>query len=317
MRYSISARVDGNVSLDEPGIIKRDEFIIDLRTDSNNKLKEIAISIKVPEEKLSSMKTTVERGDGDDVPKFNIGGDNELFDRLVKELQYIESDLAFVSFGSLQKIHWENPSNLEFIHENEEDYEIPTMSLHGLKKSYPKKQFHISKKSIASMLEDSSRSSRLRIAKSFWRDGLLHLDQFKYIQAFYSFYFIIEDYYAGGKTSEKEVIKQFDKSQEFQKISKLSFNSVSKTPRHKENLEKLFNDEGLDIDQEGLGKMLFRIRGKLHHYSSKSSKKQGTPFNQKDFESVALLVMHMATVCIQTNDPSLRKKRTKPIKSPT
>lgn len=313
MRYCVSAKVEGNIYLKEPGVIEHEDFLIDLRTNSSNLLTEIAISIKVPDDKLSSMKSTAEPSNGNVAAKFNIGGDQELFNRLIRELQYIESDISFATVGTLHRVYWENPSNIEFIPETDDDFEFPVISLHGLNKSYRKTHAVLSMEDITSLLNESSTTLRLRVAKAFWRDGLTYFNQFKYIQAFYSFYFVIEDYYAGGKSNEKQVLKQFNKSPEFKEISELSLKSISREKRHKDNLNELFKDEGLEMDQTGLATFLFRVRGKLHHYSSKSSKKQGTPFNQMDFESVALLVLHMATVCIQTNDPGLRNKRLKPL----
>lgn len=314
MRYSVVAKTKGNVYISAPGSIQRGKFIFDLRTDGNNLLHEIAASIKVPDEKIPSMKTTVEPGKDDVIAKFEIGGDQELYDQLIEELQYLESDLSFATVGALQRIYWENPSSIEFIPENDEELELPTISSFSFSKSYRQPKALLSKKDLSSILDDTPSSKRLRIVKAFWRQGFENFNQFKYIQAFYSFYFVIEDFYAGGKTSEKQVLKQFSRSLEFKKISKIGLDSLLQIDRHKENLIAFFEEEGLEKNTKGLFGLLFRIRGNLHHYFSKSPRKHGTPFNQSDFESIALLVMHIATNCIQSNDPGLRDKKIKPIK---
>jgi hypothetical protein len=55
--------------------------------------------------------------------------------------------------------------------------------------------------------------------------------------------------------------------------------------------------ENLNFDEEGIISLIVQVRGNLHHYSQKSSKKKGTPFNQRDFETMAYLLM---TICLKT-----------------
>jgi len=121
---------------------------------------------------------------------------------------------------------------------------------------------------------------------------------FRYVQAFYSFYFVIEGLFAGGKTGEKAVLKEFSKSMEFSQIAKDQLESIFKEPRHRASLKKLFAEEGCSTDAPGLQQFLYKIRGNLHHYARRSPKTRGTPFNQKEYESIALLTMLIATAVI-------------------
>jgi hypothetical protein len=249
------------------------------------------------------METKFTLGEGDVKSKINIGGDRELYDRLISELQLLESDLSFATQGALRKIYWDNPSSIEFIPETESDTDIPTISSFSFHKAYPSGHARFSMETIGGILNDTSQSMQLRIAKAFWREGMEYHNQFKYIQAFYSFYFVVEDFFARGKTGEPEVIKLFTQSAEFREISQNGFTGILKEKRHKDKLLRLFVDGGLDPIPENLPKFLFRMRGKLHHYYSESSKLQGTPFNQADFESLSLLLMHIATETIVMHDP--------------
>jgi hypothetical protein len=303
VRYCVCAKVEGDIFLTAPGSIKRGDYIFEFRLTPDSRLSEIAVSIVVPEEKLSSMATSFEQGEGEIKLKINIGGDRELFDRLISELQLLESDLSFATLGTLRKICWDNPSSIEFIPETERDTEIPTLASFAFHKAYPPARAILSIETIKGMIGETSQSSQLRFAKAFWREGLEYHDQFKYIQAFYSFFFVIEDFFARGKTGESEVIKQFSRSPEFQDLLQKGFTSILEEKRHKQKLLRLFEDEELEPNLDSLPKFLFRVRGKLHHYYSESSKFQGTPFNQADFESLSLLVMYIATETIRRHDP--------------
>lgn len=315
MRYCVTAKVDGDILLSEPGSIKRGDFLFDFRLNSDHKLSEIAVSVGVPKEKLTAMASSFEPGEGDIKLKLNIGGDRELYDRLISELQLLESDLSFATLGALRKIYWDNPSSIEFIAETEDDTDIPTITSFSFHKGYPQTRALLSRETINGMIIEASQSLQLRLAKAFWREGLEYHNQFKYIQAFYSFYFVIEDFYAGGKSSETEVIKQFSRSSELQNIAQQGLSSLLEDKRHRQNLLGFFEDEGLEPNVDSLPKLLFRVRGKLHHYYSKSSKLQGTPFNQADFESLALLVMYIATDTIQKHDPGLRLESLKIVRA--
>ncbi len=99
------------------------------------------------------------------------------------------------------------------------------------------------------------------------------------------------------------MIKQFSRSPEFQGILQRGFTTIFREDRHKLKLLRLFEEEALEPNPDSLPKFLFRMRGKLHHFYSESSKLQGTPFNQSDFESLSLLVMFIASEAIVRRDP--------------
>ena len=69
---------------------------------------------------------------------------------------------------------------------------------------------------------------------------------------------------------------------------------LGKYQRHKTNVQRFCNEEGVAYDVDGLTDLLQKIRGNLHHYSSKSSKHLGTPFTHEEFESIAFLTMSLA-----------------------
>ena len=73
---------------------------------------------------------------------------------------------------------------------------------------------------------------------------------------------------------------------------------LGKYQRHKTNVQRFCNEEGVAYDVDGLTDLLQKIRGNLHHYSSKSSKHLGTPFTHEEFESIAFLTMGLAVQTI-------------------
>lgn len=302
MRYVLACQVDGDLYFREPGSVQRSDIGYEFRCDADGRLTEIAASVRVPDEMLSQFESKIEPGQGDVKVKVTVGGNRDLYDRLISELQFLESDLSFASVASLEKIHWEDP-NIEFVAESDEDLTLNPVTALGMRKEYAPMRVVFSIADVDAILNESSTLSQLRICKAFWRDGHTYFREFKYIQAFYAFYFVIEDFYAGGKSSQNQVVSQFSSSRSFLAVAGAAFDSLVSESRHRLSLEQLFASENLEFGKEELPKLLFRVRGRLHHFSSKSSRTQGTPFNQEDFESITLMLMHMATRTIQQNDP--------------
>jgi hypothetical protein len=73
---------------------------------------------------------------------------------------------------------------------------------------------------------------------------------------------------------------------------------INKYNRHRVNIERFCKEERVGYDIDGIIELLLKVRGRLHHYSGRSSKHQGTPFDHEDFESVAFMTMGLAVRCI-------------------
>ena len=111
----------------------------------------------------------------------------------------------------------------------------------------------------------------------------------------------------------------FDPNQNFQleaiqsvvdQFENLCINSLEKIindPRHAINLRQYFENFACEETPRGLGELLFEMRGALHHYSSRSTRAKGTPFNQNDFETIALLAMHLVTTAIAYREVAITK----------
>lgn len=139
----------------------------------------------------------------------------------------------------------------------------------------------------------------LTVPIGFWREGNNQMDDKNYVQAFYSYFFVIEDLYADGKTGEKPVLKAFSESEE---LCRICVSAVSrffgKGDEGESALRRFIEAEGCQADRFGLQKFLFRMRGNLHHYFGKSPRPHPTPFNQQQFRSVALLALFIASLAI-------------------
>lgn len=307
MRFKITAPVDGNLLLDQPYLLKRDDLEFEFLIDKERRLSEIAVSKDILQKDIYRYKSTISKADG--VVHLSVGGDPFVKGQIMTSLRFLESNLSFASGGALRKIHWESGKE-EFIPENEEEKGIIAVSSLRTTKEYKERRTRLSTAVLAHYAVDGERYAELVIPKAFWREGLTNFSNFQYIQAFYNYYFVIEGLYANGKTGEKEVLKEFAKSKEFADISEKTLKTFFNVRRHWRRLLQMLKEEDYAVNKEGLQKLLFKVRGNVHHYSNRSKKTTATPFNQDGFETIALICGHIACMAIGYREVKINNKMT-------
>ena len=307
MRYRLKAKLEGQLILTENFAFDRDGLLFEFSLDDVSGVQEVAVSLKVLTEKVEKFASEFGPGQGGSQATVTIGGDRELHDILVSELQSLESNLAFFS-SSVKRIHWDSPHQ-EFIAETPEEGDLIAITGFSRSRTYPEPHALFAPIDLIRLVSKFPAYESLRVPMAFWREGENYFTTFQYVLAFYQYYFIIEDFYAGGKTSQSLVLKEFARSEEFRQLADISIKELFKEPRHRQALERLFALEECEVGATGLQKLLFKTRGSLHHFSSSSSKTRGTPFNQAEFESIALLAMHLTTAAIGFRIAAIDRQR--------
>ncbi len=297
MQYKIVAEVVGNLFIPDNVCFEFRGYEFDFISDDKGRLKSIGISKKVPDDRVEKFKSTFGPGKGQSVGTINIGGDIETHEELVDQLQMLESALAFSSKAALERINWDAPEQ-EYIPETPDDEQLIAIRSFRYSRQYPKSKSLLQPDFIKKLVEYAPKYDELRVAKAFWREGMVFFNRFQYVQAFYQFYFVIEDFFASGKSGKKQVLSEFHKSSEFEELCNKTLIELFKTEKHRENLKRFFEECNCEPTHIGLQELLFEMRGALHHFSSGSSRPKGTPFNQKEFESISLLSMYLVTLAI-------------------
>jgi hypothetical protein len=254
-------------------------------------------------------------GQGDTVATFHIGGDKELFDGLLLELQRFEAALSFGVRGAVRRFVWHSYAT-EIIAETPEEQELAPITGFAFASAYREPKWLVKPGDVQRILADPSYEC-LAIPKAFWREGMAEFQQFRYIQAFYNFYFILEDFYADGAFTKHETLKRFGQSDEFTTITMAALEAFPKSSpkQFKQLLEfskKLKCDEVEDA--QSAWRMLVATRGGLHHFTSKGGPLRGTPFNQRDFEAPAFFAMYLGSCAVERRQESGWRTPNKPRK---
>jgi hypothetical protein len=286
MLYRMTVPVEGFLFL-EPGALGcshssgASDLSYALTADETGRVVSATIQAKVPPEKVSSFFSTFTPGHGDSKLTVSLGGDKELYERIVLAFRKLECNLSFALRGqALRRINCEQ-LKIEMLPETDEERARVGVTAYEVKRGYADTRWRISGPAFGEIVQNAPRYEEFDVHKAFLHDGMNQFHRLQYVAAFYQFYFVLEDFYAGGKTSEKDVVKAFASSDELTHILERAIQRFTKDDdRHTEMLQRFMTAEGCEITLGGMRKFLFRIRGHLHHYSSGSTKPKGTPFNQ-------------------------------------
>ena len=314
MLYRLTAPLEGTVILRpaQPRICAlRDGLEFALLADNTGRVTHVSVQMRVPDERLQQFRSSIGPGSGATKATIDIGGDPELFRTLLSELQALESHFAFEVPGAIRRVAWRDCQH-EFIAESEEESRsIPVTSL-TTKQGYRETPALIAENGFATLVGATADDTALVPCKAFWNEGLNRFHDLQYAQAFHHFYFVIEDLFAQRKSGEKETLKAFHASDELTRILDRALATFTNPQHaHAERLRAALADEGCVLSAAGLAKYVFRVRGRLHHYSSASSRPMIHPHRQEPFETAALVAMFVARSALDQRtklQPSSRAK---------
>jgi hypothetical protein len=286
MIFKVECEVESTTPLDKELEINCGDKTVVLKP-KNNILSFIIIKKRVTN--IESFKSGTSK---DEQGKFsiNVGYAKEVRDEFINDFQELESILP-LDYG-VKKIYWgEFPHKGAKIHiepENEEERKLSKVLYHQIKPFYPDNERPIDSNHVKYIFENKHKLRELIVSLAFFREGLNDYHEFRYAHSFCNFYFIIEDLYANGKSDENGFINECGKSSELLNFVKRAYDELE--PEHKQKIKSLLDERHFSEEPLKLLTLIFRIRGELHHFGSKSTQKHGTPFNQEEFESHACFI---------------------------
>lgn len=297
MKLSLECKVESMIIIHKTIEIENEEKLYVFYPNKEGFLSKLKIisPVSYPEKFYSTITPTP---NSKSVAHFDIKEDEELMDSIRKEFQELESDLSFTSGGSLKKIHWDNLKSELICETEEEKKKANIIGVKVEKNKYPVPIIKMDESTLRSIVTSKADYTPLIIPKAFFREGLNDFHSFRYINAFYNFYFILEGLYGNGKSKNKAVEWEFKKSKDFCEFVEWSINNIKNSPRHLNKITQMLKQRNKSLNVEGIIHLLAKTRGALHHFVNIPHKIQGTPFNHKEFESIAWITMGLAARAI-------------------
>lgn len=301
MRCSLRAAIDGIVALSTPNakmIHESEGFHYLLESDANGRLSFVTISTTIPPERAASTHATFgpQPTDPGIAPPLTVNGDLKTFELLTSRLQELESNLSFQT-DALVRVRWHEVEESLIPETEDERNRVQAWSV-SVATGSRRQPAILPEDSFRKLIDSAPRYRELVTLKSFCREAFNFLDNGQFVEAFNYYYYVIEDMFAAGKTSEAQVLKAFEGSTAFRSVCESCWPGFVRTAtKHASALDAFFVQTKCPMTAGGLPRFLFRMRGNLHHYSRRSQR-HANPFNQATFEPVALLAMHVARTAI-------------------
>jgi hypothetical protein len=284
MKIGMKCSVDSNTEIGKQPIqVTVDGTDFTLVPSEDGLLRELTVIVGIDHEKgfISNISPARE---------ITIDYDREISDKLIDMIQYLEASLSLL-FG-VKKINWEEHETF-FIPESEEEERKVDVWSYSLRHYYPDEQkVRLTAAAFKEVVQRKSTDESLKMVKLFHREGVREFHSLRYIQAYYNFYFILEDLYGEGKTQNRDIEQKFKSNQTLRAIIQDVLNTAIKPHgNHVQSIQNFLREENMSFDIDGIMELIVRVRGNLHHFTRKSTKRIGTPLNQRDFESMAYLLM--------------------------
>ncbi len=295
MIYQLKVKMEGNTYIKKPYKMKVGNYLVSVENDKKNYVTFLTIGRRIKDYKEYLPKITVKE---DSTPHIHIPV-VPYYDDIIDLIKHIESLGSF--WFQIKKIYWGEPEII-WVPENKEEAKlIHDSSANNIKftQQYDTAPLEMRPDILKEIIEKRDMYEHLIIPLSFYREGRNEFELKRYINAYYNFYFYLEDLYGNGKTKNYQIRREFLKSNQFKEAVSKTLEEFKNDPskKHYKNLKTFLKLESCSYDIEGVISLIVKVRGNLHHFSQKSSKKLGHPFNQKDFETMAFLLM---SICVKT-----------------
>ena len=290
MKFGIKCRVDSNTEIGKKQIqVTVDGMDFTLMSSEDGLLNELTVIVGTDKGNEFTSQVTPSNDPAKGQWILTIDVDQQIYNALMGMVQYLEASLSFLS--GVKKIYWDEAETV-IIPENEEERTKYNVTNFSVTRKYPEGRSRLTVGELKTFIKQKSKLEPFTVTKLFHRDGMTEFGSFRYIQAFYNFYFVLEDLYGEGKTQNKDIEQKFKSNQILRDIIQNILDNVIKTNRnHLQSILNFLQEENKGFNVDGIIELIVRVRGNLHHYSRKSTKRKGTPLNQRDFESMAYLLM--------------------------
>lgn len=289
VKYRVRAALEGSTSIQGDSLeFGWDQYHVRFGAGASGRVEWIEVEVTVPDYRQYLPRLTRLAEDHHAL----VAPDHPYHQHLIDLLQYFESIGAF--WAGVRRIHWDHPAADWVPESDKEDGELNVGNIRVSGK-YPDPPTPISVKLIGELLGRRSTHAYLTVPMAFFREGIKEFQEFRYIQAFFNFYFFLEGFFGAGH-SDHRVVERFNASPTLRQAVGDALAFLQADRRRWEDLQQRVGQGITDLGVEEIINCIVRLRGRLHHFSVRSTVIQGHPLNQREFEWCAYLVM---AICLK------------------
>ena len=283
MYMRIVANIDGDIYFsDFPLKILSGDVEIEFKG-KLGKVEKVSATTIIPEEEEKLVNSIVEFDKEDKVINISLSGSKPTYTKLIEKLQTIESSFAFFTFFGLQRILWQYPK-IEYLEKTDsgEFQQIEHSFEYG---SHEYSSKFLLDRRLFSFISNYS-DTKILILAAFWREGKYHQTHNRIVESIYNYYFIIEDSILDGKSKGAEKILR--NNTEFIDMCKRTISLLLTNETIGEELKKHITIDVNNPSAKEIADFIVKIRGNLHHFSSKQKGKKPFPFEQSKYYCLSI-----------------------------
>lgn len=224
--------------------------------------------------------------------QMTLNTDEDLLDSIERDFQELEGHMAL--FLGLTRIRW-SEMKWELVFDAPEERTATQVFGFQERRRHREPPVQVEKKGLEDLVSNIGAHPTLVAPLAFLREGNSDFASFRFINAFFNFYFVLEGLFGNGKTKNPAVEKAFKDSPALVRaltdmLPELKRRDIKVWARLQSECA-VFNQA---LNAEGAIRLLVRTRGRLHHFSNNPKRREGTPLSQKDFEHAAELARSAA-----------------------
>ncbi len=213
--------------------------------------------------------------------------ENPLMFFVIMELRTIEGLLSLYGVYSIDLHH----PKMEWIPENEQEKEkLKVFNYKTDITEIPDNEIRPTPFDIiARSIIGADKGFAVEVALSFYRKGRIDIEEKRYIEAIYDFYFLIESTYGNGKFKKKQISAEFKNSKILIKSIMSAQNEPGSRILSNSKLKQEYETKYKNKSPENIIDQIIELRGFLHHHTSKR-KGIWHPENQDKYKLDALFI---------------------------
>lgn len=233
--------------------------------------------------------------------------DKDLLDSLERDFQELEGHMAL--FLGITRIRW-SEMKWDLVFDNPEERAATQVFGFQEKRRHRELAVKIDKAGLQKLVSNMGKYPTLVAPLAFLREGSSDFANFRFINAFFNFYFVLEGLFGQGKTKNDAIERAYRDSPT---LRRAIADALSQLPSGKATVRAKLEEEchrlkrPLDVDTAL--HLLVAMRGRLHHFSNNPRRLEGTPLTHGDFEHAAELARGAAIFGLMYHVVELNNER--------
>lgn len=302
MKLQLRAKLNADIDL-PPGAtaIGSDFDDIQLEISKTRNDLEVAVSKRISPEQMQEVVSIARPPREGDAGSIVFGYPKDLAKELLECLHKFESHLSFLlPYTNFDGVEWREHTAVLVAETADERASLQIFQVQVSYPGYPSERTVLTPRLLDKVVTRIRESGDVYVPLGFFREADVNFRARKYVSAFVNCYLVLEDLFGGDRPYREDAAVESFKNNPLgmHVLRQTLFQFRDRAPgdkdmrRHWKRIQAHFKETNVAIDPIGVARLLFRMRGRVSHFSRRNVATAGTPFNHNAYESIALMAKY-------------------------